>query len=68
MTRECSGIPEDDEFHSCSRDGDIHAPQVAEEPDLSLFVSAYQRKDNDIALLSLETVDGSYGDEVTEGL
>ena len=61
------GISEDDQFHSGTGDGDIHTSQVAEEANLSLVVATHQRDDDDVALLSLKTVDGVHGDKTPEG-
>ena len=60
-------VAEDDDLHAGSGDGHVHAAQVAEETNLSLVVAAYQRDDDDVALLSLKTVDGVHGDKTPEG-
>ncbi len=46
-----------DELHAGTGDGYIHATQVAQETDLLAVVVAYERDDDYVALLSLETVD-----------
>ena len=62
------GISEDDQFHSGTGDGDIHTSQVAEEAYLSLVVGSHQRNQDDIALLSLEAINGIDADETAVGL
>ena len=62
------GIAKDDEFHAGTGNGHVHAAQVAQEANLSFVVGTYQRDDDDVALLSLETVDGVDGDETAERL
>ena len=61
-------VAEDDELHAGTGDGDVHAAQVAEEAYLALVVGAHQRDDDDVALLTLEAVDGVDADERAEGL
>ena len=51
-----------DELHAGTGDGYIHATQVAQETDLLAVVVAYERYDDYVALLSLETVDGVHAD------
>ena len=67
MARHGLLIAEDDEFHAGAGDGYVHAPQVAQESYLSFVVGAHERDDDDVAFLSLETVDGVHGDEATVG-
>ena len=43
------GVAQNDEFHACPGDGDIHAPQVAEETDLSVVIGADKGDDDDEA-------------------
>ena len=61
-------VTENDDFHAGSGDGDVHASQVAEETYLSVVVGAHERDDDDVALLSLEAVDGIDADKSSEGL
>lgn len=58
--RQRFGIAHYDELHPCPRYGNVHSPQVAEKAYLSLIVGAYKRYDNDVALLTLESVNGVY--------
>ena len=55
-------------FHARTRDGDIHSAQVAQETYVSFLVRAHKADDDDIPLLSLEAIDGVYGDERAEWL
>ena len=59
-------ISEDNQFHACTGDGDIHPTQVAEKTNLAFVIGAHQRDENDIALLALETVNGVHAYQMTE--
>ena len=63
MLGECLDVADDDEFHACAGDGDVHAAQVAKESYLSLLVGAHEGDDDDVAFLSLEAVNGVDGDK-----
>ena len=52
------GIADDDEFHSCPRDGHVHAPEVGEETDVAAVVGTDKADEDDVALLTLKSVDG----------
>ena len=60
------GVAQDEEFHAGAGNGDIHAAQVAQKADLALVVGAYQRDEDDVAFLPLETIDGVDRNQVTE--
>ena len=62
----CHGgcIAEDDEFHTGACDGHVHAAEVAQETNLSFVVGADEGDEDDVAFLTLETVDGVDADEV----
>ena len=62
----CGGVAENNQFHACTGHGDIHAAEVAEETDLTLFVAANQRYNDDVAFLSLKSIDGVDGDGLAE--
>ena len=66
MLRQSVSVTKNDDFHACTGDGDIHAPQLAQEAYLSLLVGAYHGDDNNVALLSLETIYGVHRDEPAE--
>ena len=66
MARHGRGVAQDDELHAGTRDGDIHAAQVAQESDVAVGIVAHQRDDDDVALLPLEAVDGAHGDVALE--
>lgn len=68
VTAERGGVAYQDKLHACARHGYIHASQIPEEAYLAVFVAAYQRHDDDVALLSLKAVNGVDGDEVSIGL
>ena len=55
-------IAENDELHSGTSDGHVHAAQVAEEAYLTVVVGADEGNEDDVALLALEAVDGVDGD------
>jgi hypothetical protein len=67
MARQGVAIAQDDDFHTGTGDSYVHASQVAKEANLSIVVRAYQRDDDDIAFLSLESVNGIYTDACSEG-
>ena len=67
MARQGVAIAQDDDFHTGTCDGYVHASQVAQETNLSVVVRAYQRDDDDVALLSLESVNGIHADARPEG-
>ena len=56
------GVADDDEFHAGAGDGYIHAAEVVEEAYGALVVVAYHADDDDVAFLSLESVDAVDGD------
>ena len=68
MARHGGGVAQNKEFHAGARDGDVHAPQVAQEADLACVVGPYQRNEYHIAFLALETVHGIDRYQVAEGL
>ena len=68
MAAEGVAVAKDDELHACPGDGHVHAAQVAQEANLSLIVGAHQGDDDDVALLSLEAVDGVHRNQAAERL
>ena len=58
------GIAEDDELHAGTGDGNIHTAKVAEESNLSFIVGSHHRDEDDITLLSLETINGIHANQV----
>ena len=62
-----AGIAEDDEFHACARHRHVHAAQVAEKAYLPFGVGTDEGDEDDVALLTLEAIDGVHADEVAEG-
>lgn len=67
MAAQSRRIPDDDEFHAGSGDGDVHASQVAEESYLPFLVGTHEADEDNVAFLSLEPIDSMYGDEFPEG-
>ena len=61
------GVAQDDELHTGTGDGDIHAAQVAQKADLTAVVGAYERDEDDVAFLTLEAIDSVDTDEMAEG-
>ena len=61
-------VAEDDDLHAGSGDGNVHAAQVAKETYLPFVVGTNQGDDDDVALLSLEAVNGIDADESAKGL
>ena len=49
-------VAQDDELHSGSRHRHVHATEVFQESDLSLVVGAYQRDEDNVSFLPLETI------------
>ena len=68
MVPHCGRVADDDEFHSCTGDGHVHAAQVSQKAYLPLLVGPDERDDDDIALLSLKSINGIDADEVAVGL
>ena len=62
------GIAQDNQLHPGTGDGHIHPSQVAQEADLSFVVGTDKGDEDDVALLTLETIDGIHTDEVAVGL
>ena len=62
------GIAEDDQLHAGAGDSHIHPSQVAQETDLSFVVGADEGDEDDVAFLTLETIDGVHADQVAVGL
>ena len=56
-----AGRTQNDEFEAGAGDGDVHAAQVGKKTNLSRFVGTNQRDENDVALLSLKSIDGVDG-------
>jgi hypothetical protein len=65
----CHGpfVAQDNQLHAGSCDGYVHTAEVAQETNLSFVVAANHRDDDDVALLSLEAIDGVDADEASEG-
>ena len=63
VARHRVGIAKNDELHASTGDGDIHTAQVAQEADLAIIVGAHKGNQDNVAFLSLETVDGVDGDK-----
>jgi len=68
MAAEGGAVAEDDDLHAGTGDGHVHAAEIAQEADLALIVAAHKGDDDDVALLSLEAIDGVHGDEAAEWL
>ena len=56
-------VAQDDELHSGSRHRHVHAAEVFQESDLSLVVGTYQRDEDHVSFLPLETVHRVYADQ-----
>ena len=67
MSCQRGGVTQDDEFHPCAGYRHVHPSQVAQESYLTLVVGTHQRYYYHVAFLSLESVNGVHGDEVTVG-
>ena len=61
-------IPQNDEFHAGPRDSHVHAAQIVQETNLSVFVGPYQTDEDNVALLPLKTVHRIDGNQGTVGL
>ena len=68
MTGHCGGIAENNQFHPGTGNGDIHSAKVTEKAYLPFFVGTYKGDEDDVALLSLKTVDGIDTNKTTIGL
>ena len=66
MAAECGLVTNQDELHACSCDSHVHAAEVAQKSHLPLIVASYQTDDDDVALLSLESVYRIDSDKVAE--
>ena len=60
MAGERLSVAEDDDFHTGSGDGNIHAAQVTEETNLPFVVGANHGNNDDITLLTLKAINGIY--------
>ena len=58
MSSQRDGIAQDDELHAGTGHGYVHAAQVAEEAYLAFVVGADEADEDDIALLTLEAING----------
>ena len=56
-------VAQDDELHAGSRHRYVHAAEVFQESDLSLIVGTYQRDEDHVSFLPLETIHRIYADE-----
>ena len=56
-------VAKDDELHSGSRHRHVHAAEVFQETDLAFIVGTYQRDENYVSFLTLETIHRVYADE-----
>ena len=61
------GIAQDDELHTGTGDGHIHAAQVTQEADLTIVVGTDKRDQDDVAFLSLEAINGVHTDQMAVG-
>ena len=61
-------VAENDEFHPGSGDGHVHAAQVAQKAYLAFVVGPDEGDEDDVALLTLKSVDGVDGDKMPIGL
>ena len=62
VSAQCGGVPDDNQFHACSCDCNVHSSQVAQEAYVAVGVVAYEAYYYDITLLTLEAVDGADAD------
>ena len=58
MFRQCCNISQNDKFHPCTCNSNVHSSQVIQETDLSFLIGPYKTYKYHIALLSLETIHG----------
>ena len=58
MSSQRDGIAQDDELHAGTGHGYVDAAQVAEEAYLAFVVGADEADEDDIALLTLEAING----------
>ena len=56
-------VAKDNELHPGACDGDVHAAKVAQETDIALGIVSDQGNQDDVALLSLESVNGVDGNQ-----
>ena len=56
-------IAQDDELHSGSRHRHVHAAKVFQESYLAFIVGTYQRDENHVSFLPLETIHRVYADQ-----
>lgn len=68
MLCQCGSIAQDDQFHTGTGDGYIHATQVIQKSDVALVVGTHETDHDNITLLSLKAVYGMDGNEFTERL
>ena len=63
MLRHCVLVAQDDELHAGSRHRHVHAAEVFQETDLAFIVGTYQRDEDHVSFLSLETIHRVYADQ-----
>lgn len=56
MLGQCGGIAQNNQFHTGTGDGYVHAAQVIEETNLTVFIGTYQTDKNHITLLPLKAI------------
>ena len=56
-------VAQDDELHAGSRHRHVHAAEVFQETDLAFIVGTYQRDEDHVSFLPLETIHRVYADE-----
>ena len=63
MLRHRVFVAQDDELHAGSRHRHVHAAKVFQESYLTFIVGTYQRDENHVSFLTLETIYRVYADE-----
>ena len=63
MLRHCVLVAQDDELHAGSRHRHVHAAKVFQESYLTFIVGTYQRDEDHVSFLPLETIHRVYADE-----
>lgn len=64
---ESGRVTNDEQLHSCTSDGHVHATKVGQESHLSLSIVAHHGDEDYVAFLPLKTINGIDGNQLAEG-
>ena len=68
MLGQCGSIAQNNQFHTGTGDGYVHAAQVVKKTNLTVFIGTYQTDKNHVTLLPLKAIHRIDGNQGTIGL